>query len=82
MSLLINWEDWTSFKLVETSGFEEYTLVFSCSLLWFGKDNNLGDKDKDDMVGDDNDDLDCDLVVDLDEVTEEEIRVGDTGIVI
>jgi len=34
------------------------------------------------MVGDDNDDLDCDLVVDLDEVTEEEIRVGDTDIVI
>jgi len=34
------------------------------------------------MVGDDNDDLDCDLVVDLDEIIEEEIRVGDTGIVI
>lgn len=82
MSLVINWAVCVSFKFAQFIDFGEYTLVFSCSLLWSGKDNKLGDKDKDDMVGDDNDDLDCDLVVDLDEIIEEEIRVGDTDIVI
>lgn len=73
MSLLINDDDWTSFKLVVTTDFEEYNLLFSCSLWWFGNDIKVGDKDKGDMVGDGNDDLVGDLD-DLDGVTEVVIR--------
>lgn len=66
-----------------TRDFEENTLAFSGSLLRLRlKDNKLGDKDNGDTVDEDNDGLGNDLEADLDEVMDDEIRVGDTDIVI